>query len=430
MDSNTIYRVIIDQREELTAYADPALVSREEAQLIEINSPLAQVVIGVRRSGKSTLCHMALQAAGVDYAYVNFDDDRLADLRTEDLNLILENIYRVYGPDVKYLFFDEIQNVDGWYLFVNRLLRLKFHVFVTGSNARLLSSELASHLTGRSHEIRLYPFSFKDFCSVKGLDCNLPTTRNVALLKNALDEYLMEGGFPELMHLGSKQEYISNLLDTIITKDIMRRYRLRNANGLKTLANHLLNNAAQLINMTELTETLGIGSDKTVRNYLDYLGQAFLIVPLQKFSYKSAERLRQGKAFAVDSGLLTYRRDVLSSANMGWRLENAVLLELRRRNHSKDKDIFYYKPSTNSREVDFAVTERGQLQELIQVSYDVSSPKTLKREIDALKDAACRTGCRNLTLVACTDSRKVEDDGLEINIVSAVDWLLGNRLGV
>ncbi len=424
MDSNEIYNVILDQREELPFLVEDNFVSRPEANLISLDNKQAQVVIGVRRSGKSTLCHMALIKAGVTYGYVNFDDDRLANIRVEDLNSVLEGIYRVYGNDVKHIFFDEIQNVEGWHLFVNRLLRQGLRIIITGSNAKLLSSELATHLTGRYNEIKLYPFSFRDYCAYKNVVTDTPTTKNIATLKNTLDDYLIEGGFPELSSIKDKHGYVGSLIDAIITKDIMKRFRIRNGNGLKTLANHLINNAGQLVNMTELVETFKIGSDKSVRNYLDFLTQAFLMVPLTKFSYKSSERLRNDKAYVVDTGMLTFRSDNLSPENLGWRLENVVLLELLRRNAPTRKDVFYYRPTSRSREVDFVVSERGKVLELIQVAYDISSPKTLSRELSSLVEASKKTGCRKLTLIACTDTRVENADGVEINLISAIEWLL------
>jgi len=424
MEANEIYKVILDQREELPFLVEDNFVMRSEANLISLDNKQAQVVIGVRRSGKSTLCHMALLKSGVTYGYVNFDDDRLATLTVEDLNSVLEGIYRVYGNDVKHIFFDEIQNVEGWHLFVNRLLRQGLRIIITGSNAKLLSSELSTHLTGRYNEIRLYPFSFRDYCVYKNVVIDTPTTKNIAILKNTFDEYLMEGGFPELGTINDKHGYVRSLIDAIITKDIMKRFRIKNGSGLKTLANHLINNAGQMVNLTELVETFKIGTDKTVRNYLDYLTQAFLMVPLTKFSYKSSERLRNSKAYVVDTGMLTYRNDILLSENLGWRLENAVLLELLRRNAPTRRDVFYYRPTSRSREVDFVVSERGQVLELIQVAYDISSPKTLSRELSSLVEASNKTGCKNLTLVACTDSRKETVGDVEINVVSAYEWLL------
>ena len=164
--------ILRDQKTELDLLREDNLISRPEENLIDLRSRQAQVVIGVRRSGKSTLCFKALEKANVNYAYVNFDDERLAECRREHLDLILEALYRIYGK-FDYLFFDEIQNVDGWPLFVNRLLRQRIHMIITGSNAKLLSTDLATHLTGRHHKIELFPFSFKDWCEAKDLNYDL-----------------------------------------------------------------------------------------------------------------------------------------------------------------------------------------------------------------------------------------------------------------
>ncbi|MDE5814167.1 MAG: ATP-binding protein, partial [Muribaculaceae bacterium] len=239
MNEQEILQCLSDQRQELQLYESEEFIERKECSLIDLDSRLAQVVTGVRRSGKSTLCHMALQNKKVEYGYVNFDDDRLADLKVRDLNIVLTCIYRIYGSDIKYFFFDEIQNVDGWHLFVSRLLRQGHRILITGSNAKLLSSELSTHLTGRYNEIKLYPFSFKDYCHQRGVDTKDICTKNLANLKNALDSYLIEGGFPELSAIKNKRGYIDGLVNTIINKDISLRYRIRNIEGLKTLANHL-----------------------------------------------------------------------------------------------------------------------------------------------------------------------------------------------
>ena len=159
MDIKELIPVIADLREEYLSKETSLLTNREEASQLSLKSKLAQVVIGVRRSGKSTLCEKFLLENNVQCAYVNFDEERLADLKTEDLNKLLEAIYFVYG-DVDYLFFDEIQNIAAWPLFVNRLLRQGKHLFLTGSNAKLLSNELMTHLTGRHNKVELYPYSF------------------------------------------------------------------------------------------------------------------------------------------------------------------------------------------------------------------------------------------------------------------------------
>jgi hypothetical protein len=424
MDAQTIYQIILDQREDIAVYMDDKLVIRSEAAQIDFDSKLAQVVIGVRRSGKSTLCHMALLSQKLTYGYVNFDDDRLANVTVDDLNTVLEAVYRVYGVDIHHLLLDEVQNVEGWHLFVNRLLRQGMHVFVTGSNAKLLSSELSTHLTGRYHEIRLYPFSFRDYCMANHVPLDLPTTKNVSLQQNALQQYLIEGGFPEIRGIKDRHGYVEGVVHAIIHKDIKTRFRLRNANGLYLLAQHLMNNVGQLVNVKELSEKLGVGSNKTVRNYIDYLSQAFLIIPLHKYSFKSRERLVNEKIYLIDTGVLTYRHVAAMSDNLGWRLENVVMMELLRRSDLNYQELYYYRPGSKAREVDFVVTEHGTVQELVQVSWDVSAPKTLQRELKALTVAATKLKCANLTLVTLSKTRDEVMDGCTIHVMDAVEWLL------
>ncbi len=159
MSTNAYKQVLLDQQKEKNEILLENLTTRREEVYFDLNSQLAQIVIGVRRSGKSTLCHKVLKQNNINYAYVNFDDERLFNLKTEDLNVVLEALYMVYG-DFKYLFCDEIQNIPSWFLFVNRLLRQKVRLIITGSNAKLLSSELSTHLTGRYNQIELFPFSF------------------------------------------------------------------------------------------------------------------------------------------------------------------------------------------------------------------------------------------------------------------------------
>ena len=205
MEERIILEVLAEQKDEANLLKARKWCNRLEEQQFEFDSPLAQVVIGVRRSGKSTICHKVLIQKHIRYAYVNLDDDRLFELKTSDLNTLLNCVYQLYGQEVKYILLDEIQNVEGWHLFVNRLLRNGIHVFVTGSNARLLSSELATHLTGRYNEIRLYPFSFAEYCAYLHIDTLGITTKSQAALKASFTDYLLNGGFPELMHIRNKR---------------------------------------------------------------------------------------------------------------------------------------------------------------------------------------------------------------------------------
>ena len=177
IDKRDLEFILTDQQEEMEERAQDMLCHRKEEQMIDLASTQAQVVIGVRRSGKSTLCYQALTHQGVKYAYADFDDERLVELKATQLNDVLEILYKIYG-DFNYLFLDEIQNIEGWHLFVNRLLRKKMHIVITGSNAKLLSGELATYLSGRNKEIPLYPFSFKEYCVMKEVDTKKRATKS------------------------------------------------------------------------------------------------------------------------------------------------------------------------------------------------------------------------------------------------------------
>ena len=216
IDKRTLEQILTDQRIEIKERSLEKLCGREEESLVDVTSTQAQVVIGVRRSGKSTLCYQALQKGGTNYAYVDFDDERLAKMQSEQLNDVLEVLYKIYG-NFNCLFLDEIQNVDGWHLFVNRMLRMKMHVVITGSNAKLLSGELATHLSGRSKEISLFPFSFKEYCMMKQVDTAIKTTKGEAFRRAAFDDYMQQGGFPELLVNKDHKSYVKNLVDNILT---------------------------------------------------------------------------------------------------------------------------------------------------------------------------------------------------------------------
>jgi len=423
IDEKIILQVLAEQQEEIRSYKPQKWVTRREESLFEFDTNMAQVVIGVRRSGKSTLCHKVLLEHGVKYGYVNLDDDRLADMKTEDLNTVLSCVYQLYGTDVPYLLLDEIQDVDGWYLFVNRLLRTSLRIFITGSNAKLLSGELATHLTGRYNEIRLFPFSFSEFCSFHNIDMTGITTKADAEKRRAFIDYIHVGGFPEMQNLRNKRGYTESLIEAILRKDIKKRFKIRNIESLRKIAHYLIYNACQEVNYDELSDLLGI-ADKTVKKYVDFLRQAFMIQLLTRHSFKAKERIRNQKAYVIDTGLQSNRENALAPENLGWRLENVVYIELLRRCTDEFLDIYYYKSYPKAKEVDFVVCDKGKALELIQVAYDIDAPKTYERETSSLVKASEELRCNHLTLVAMTASRDVIKDGKTIHIISVLDWLM------
>lgn len=423
VEEKLILQVLAEQKEYVGNYQPEKWVDRKEERLFEFDSTLAQVVIGVRRSGKSTLCHKVLLEHRVKYGYANFDDDRLANLKVEDLNTILSCIYQIYGTDIQYIFLDEVQDVEGWHLFVNRLLRTNLHVVVTGSNAKLLSGELATHLTGRYNEIHLFPFSFQEYCAFHHIDMVGITTKAEAEKKRAFMDYIMVGGFPEIQNLRNKRGYVQSLLEAIVTKDIQQRFNIRNTDALRKIANHLINNACMEVNYDDMAQLLGI-TDQTVKKYVDYLRQAFLVQLLTKHSFKSKERIRNAKAYIIDPGLQNNRDNSFAAENIGWRLENVVYIELLRRCANDFLDIYYYKATPRSKEVDFVVCNQNKAVELIQVAYDIDKEKTFDRETSSLLKASVALNCDKLTLIAFSETREIEIGDRHIQIYSAMDWLL------
>ena len=421
MNISDIEKVLLEQQDELEVLEGEVLIHRPEEDLINLNSKLAQVVIGVRRSGKSTLCFNALKKAGVHYAYVNFDDERLEELERQDLDNVLQTLYKIYGK-FDYLFLDEIQNIDGWPLFVNRLLRQRIHIIITGSNAKLLSTELATHLTGRHHKIELFPFSFKDWCSIKDVEYTRLTTKNKGLLSKAYEEYFRQGGFPELISgEENPKEYISTLIDNIISQDIKKRYKIRNIDALKRLAHHILNETPTLIVKDTLQNIIGIKSERTLGNYLMYLNQTYLISTISKYSSRSRERARNEKSYAIDVAFMDKRENAFSGENLGWRLETIVYLELLRRKAGTENDIYYYQG--RSAEADFVVCDGNKTLAVYQVSYDISNGKTRKREIKGCIAGAKATKCDNLFLITDHESEVIEEDGYTIQVIPIWEWL-------
>ena len=421
MKITDIEKVLLEQQDELEALEGEVLIHRPEEDLINLNSKLAQVVIGVRRSGKSTLCFNALRKAGVHYAYANFDDERLEELETKDLDNVLQTLYKIYGK-FDYLFLDEIQNIDGWPLFVNRLLRQRIHIIITGSNAKLLSTELATHLTGRHHKIELFPFSFKDWCSIKEVDYTRLTTKNKGLLSKAYEEYFRQGGFPELISGDENpKEYISTLIDNIISQDIKKRYKIRNVDALKRLTHHILNETPTLIVKDTLQKIIGIKSERTLGNYLMYLNQTYLISTISKYSSKSRERARNEKSYAIDVAFMDKRENAFCGENLGWRLETLVYLELLRRKAGSENDIYYYQG--RSAEADFVVCDGNKTLAVYQVSYDISNAKTRKREIKGCIAGAKATKCDNIFLITDHESEVIEEDGYTIQVIPIWEWL-------
>ena len=418
--------ILSDQREELTNRHWKNIVAREEEKEINLNSPLAQVVIGVRRSGKSTLCSKVMLESGLPFGYINFDDDRLGKLTVDAFDTLLRALYQLNG-DFNHLFLDEVQNIEGWELFVNRMLRQGMHMLITGSNANLLSGELATHLTGRYHQIELMPFSFQEYCSCKDVNTSSYTTKAIALRDKALNDYLFTGGFPELLLLSEAEQgdYVRSLVQTIVEKDIAKRYKLRYAQTLMDVANQVLDEFSQEHSFATVQKKHNLRSPNTAKKYLQYLQNAYLVLALPRFSLKSSERRSVHKYYAIDPAMIAKRDEALMTESLGLRLENMVAVELKRR-AAIDEQIYYFR-KVREYEVDFVRVKGTQVQELIQVTYDFTQPRTklYNREVGNLVKASNVLHCDNLTLVMMYgEPGDIVEGGKTIHCVLATDWLL------
>lgn len=421
MEKYIIKQILIEQMEEIKPLLQGNIIPREIASkaMSWMGSDLIKIVMGVRRSGKSTLAHQLL--AGQEYGYVNFDDERFINITSDSLNDFLQ-VTKEIGPDCKHLLLDEIQNVDGWELFANRLKREGYNIVITGSNAKLLSSELATHLTGRHIPIELFPFSFKEYLTYTGLSVKkesaLYSTNDKAQIINALEKYVKAGGFPESYRFEAKGEYLRNLFDKIITRDIVQRYNIKYVKTLKEIALYCISNFSARMTYNKIKNMFDVKSVHTIKNYLNYLEECYLILSLPPFSYKIKEQIRQArKLYCIDTGLI----DAIvprTSIDQGRLLENLVFLELKRRN----EDIyFYYEPNF---EIDFLIKRGMAIGQLIQVCFSLAGPDTKKREMNALSKASEKLKCQDATILTWDEEGEEKVGNLTVKIMPIWKWLL------
>lgn len=394
------------QKNEILENISKTSISRSSLQVEPALPNFARIITGIRRSGKSTLISKDLFSADKAAFYLNFDEPVLYNFSATDF-VILESAIDKFQKEQsgsKNLYFDEIQNVDGWEVFVNAQLKKGNLVTVTGSNASLLSSELGTRLTGRHLDYELFPFNFSEFCEIK--QC-----------KNSLEnflEYLKKGGFPEYL-LYERTEILKRLFEDILMRDIVVRYGIKDVRSVKTLAVYLASNCGNLVTGSKLSAQLGLKTATTILEYLSFLEQSYLFSFVPKFDYSAkAQSVNPKKVYCIDTGMI---QNVTLSAtkDLGRMFENAVFVELRRRT----KNIWYY--SEAAFECDFLYGSGNLPENAIQACYELTN-ENREREVRGVVNTCKKFPNVKPLIVTFNQKDKISYNGMIVDVVPAVDF--------
>lgn len=406
--------VIYNQRKERdNLLAQPYLSRHTEYALdVLLQNHNIKLITGPRRVGKSTQALLMLK--GKNFAYLNFDDNKLLDLWEEDLVMsILDEVY----PGYDFLLLDELQNIKGWDVWVSKLYRRGVNMVITGSNANMLSGEMATLLTGRYLEVKMLPFSMEETMEWNNIDVHAMREEQKPQFQSILHEYLLQGGYPETVATRSiTQSYLSTLFDSIIFKDIVKRHNVRNITDLNNVASFLLANFCNTLSYNDVCGDLGLSSVSTTKKFMEYLHEPFLFYYLPRYNNKlKLMKKAPQKVYVVDNGFVTSRAFNLSE-NLGRLLENQVFIELLRKGYDTENTLFYYR-SRNDKETDFVLRKGTKVERLIQVCYDLSNEKTLKREVSSLIECAGELHCNDLTVVTFDDERTIQQGDYTIHVI-------------
>ncbi|MFH0755607.1 MAG: ATP-binding protein [bacterium] len=389
-----------------------------------MSSDLIKVILGPRRAGKSVFALMLLKDK--NFAYFNFDDEMIPGEEKIDLNELLLEFKQIYG-DTKYILFDEIQNLPNWELFVNHLHRIGYNLVLTGSNASLLSMELATHLTGRHIPIEILPFNFREILNAKHYEFStdkllLPDEKAKFFIY--LTQYMMNGGYPEVIIKDVEPRgYLDVLFDAILFKDVVKRHKVRFAGQIDNLGSYLINNVSNLYTARKLANVLTFKSDVTVAKYLGYLTEAYLLFSLDRYSTKTGSRLQSPKkTYVVDNGLITAKA-VQYSPDSGRLMENLVFIELIKRGNQPNRELFYYK-TRNNREIDFVLKKGYKVVELIQVCYDLTNLDVEQRETKALFEAGDELKIKKMTVLTWDEKKEIKKGNNVIQFKPLWEWLI------
>ena len=391
----------VNSQKELILRTDKG-IEREMLSGIKLTPGYAAVISGIRRTGKSTLLRQLI-AGEKEFAYLNFEDVRIFGFELKDFKR-LEDIFSSQGSYYLY-FFDELQNVEGWERYIRTLLDNKKTVVITGSNASLLSKELGSKLTGRHLRYELFPFSFKEFLSFKGIKPSL----------NNFEEYLQTGGMPEHIKLQNDM-ILQELFNDIIARDITVRYNLRNPKLVKELALYLLSNIGKEFSFQKLRKMYDLGSVNTVIALIGYYEDSYLLFTVPQFDFSLRSRLVNAKkVYAIDTGLIR-ANSVSFSQDRGRMLENIVFIQLKR----IGREVFYFKKNN---ECDFIARDANKNLELFQVCFELNEDNK-DREINGMLAAMEYTKLKTGTILTLNQTDELDFDNKKIIVMPVWQWLI------
>ena len=417
---NTIIQNQRKERDELLARHYLMRKSNTDVKTL-LDNPMIKLITGPRRVGKSTYALLMLQ--GKSFAYLNFDDNLL--LSAWDEELVMRTLDEVY-PNYEFLLLDEVQNLKDWDVWVSTLYRRGKNLVITGSNAKMLSGEMATVLTGRYLQVEMLPFSLTETIEWKGANINSISNAKQAEAVAIADDYLRNGGYPETIDMRSiTRNYLSTLFDSIIWKDVAKRHNIRNITDLNNIALYLLSNFCNPLSANDIAKELSMTSVTTTRKFMDYLHEPYLFYYLPRFNNKlKLMKKAASKVYVIDNGFVAAKAFNLSE-NLGRLLENEIFVELLRQGYQVETSLFYYR-SRNDREVDFVTRQGTHINQLIQVCYDMTSPKTEKREVSSLIECAGELKCNNLLIITNNEEREIHTDGYNIKVIPFIKYGLGN----
>ncbi len=422
MNKSILKEIILEQKE-LQASLTTG-IERENLNSISkyFSLPHSIVISGIRRSGKSTLLSQIINSKYKDDCYYfSFEDERLINFNPDDFNVLYEIFIEMFG-EKKIFFFDEIQNISGWEFFVRRMQDAGNKFFITGSNASLLSRELGTKLTGRTIVTELYPFSFREFLSFRKYILkkdSLSLTKERAQIKKHFNDYLKAGGMPEYLKYNDPI-VLKRVYEDILYRDIVVRHEIKGVKALRELSLYFMSNMTTMFTYNNLKETFNLGSPNTIKSYVDYLENSFLIFTINKFSYSLKKQfIAPKKVYCIDNGLAEAIAFQFSK-NRGQYYENLVFGELKRKG---TEEIYYYLTEDN-REVDFLIKHGNKISSLIQVTESLENDKVRKREVDALIKAMHELKVTKSLILTYDNEEMIKSGNKHITVKPIYKWLL------